>query len=71
MLPSNTALMTIASSGTYEVADQSGRIVKRGNLGRKTDQVVLDTFDLIPGNYYISLISASKNVASTRFVISK
>ncbi|MBL7905536.1 MAG: T9SS type A sorting domain-containing protein [Bacteroidales bacterium] len=59
------------TSGTYEVADQSGRIVKRGNLGRKTDQVVLDTFDLTPGNYYISLISASTNIASARFVISK
>ncbi|MFH1120432.1 MAG: T9SS type A sorting domain-containing protein [Bacteroidota bacterium] len=58
-------------SGSYEVADQSGRTVKRGNLGRKTDQVVLDTFDLTPGNYYISLISASTNIASARFVISK
>jgi len=58
-------------SGTYEIVDQSGRVVKTGNLGRKTDQVVLDTFDFTPGNYYISLISASTNIASTRFVIFK
>ena len=58
-------------SGIYEIVDQNGRIVKRGNLGRQTDQVVIETFDLIPGNYYISLISDSKHIASARFVISK
>jgi len=59
------------TSGLFEIIDQTGKIVKRGNLGRKTDQIVLDTRDLTRGYYYISLITGNNSVASTRFVISK
>jgi len=59
------------TSGSYEIADQSGKIVKKVNLDRNTDQVIIDTRDLKSGNYYITLLSGSNNVASTRFVISR
>ncbi len=57
------------TSGSYEIVDQSGKVVKKGTLNHSTDQVVLDTRSLTPGNYYISLISNNKSVNSTRFVI--
>ena len=57
------------TSGSYEIVDQSGKVVKKGTLNHSTDQVVLDTRALTPGNYYISLISNNKSVNSTRFVI--
>jgi len=59
------------TSGLFEIIDQTGKIVKRGNLGRKTDQIILDTRDLTRGYYYISLITGNNSVARTRFVISK
>ncbi|PKP44982.1 MAG: hypothetical protein CVT94_19255 [Bacteroidetes bacterium HGW-Bacteroidetes-11] len=59
------------NSYSYEVSDQTGKIVKKGSLGRSADQIIIDTRDLTSGNYYLNLISGSKNVASARFVISK
>jgi len=55
----------------YEITDQSGKVVKKSNLGKSADQVIIDTRDLASGSYYISLISGNKNVAGTRFVIAK
>jgi hypothetical protein len=59
------------TSGSYEIVDQSGKVVKKGTLNRSTDQVILDTRDLTPGNFYISLILNNKSVGNTRFVISR
>lgn len=65
------SLMDTFNSYSYEVFDQAGKIVKNGSLGKSADQTIIDTRDLTSGNYYITLISGSKNVASARFVISK
>ena len=65
------SLMDTFNSYSYEVSDQAGKIVKKGSLGKSADQTIIDTRDLTSGNYYITLISGSKNVASARFVISK
>lgn len=59
------------NSYSYEVSDQTGKIVIKGSLGRSADQIIIDTHDLASGNYYINLISGSKNVTGTRFVIAK
>lgn len=59
------------TSGSYEIADQTGKMVKKGNLSRTANQFVLDTHDLAPGNYYISLILSNRSVAISRFVIAK
>lgn len=59
------------NSNSYEVSDQTGKIVKKGSLGKSADQVIIDTRDLATGNYYINLISGSKNVTGARFVIAK
>jgi len=55
----------------YEITDQSGKVVKKSILGKSADQVIIDTRDLASGSYYISLISGNKNVAGSRFIISK
>ncbi len=55
----------------YEITDHSGKVVKKSNLGKSADQVIIDTRELASGSYYISLISGNKNVAGTRFVIAK
>lgn len=65
------SLLDTFNSYSYEVFDQAGKIVKNGSLGKSVDQTIIDTRDLTSGNYYITLISGSKNVASARFVISK
>ncbi|MCO5261355.1 MAG: T9SS type A sorting domain-containing protein [Lentimicrobium sp.] len=55
----------------YQLTDQSGKVVKTSNLGKRADQIIIDTRELSSGSYYIKLVSGNKNVAGSRFMIAK
>lgn len=55
----------------YQLTDQSGKVVKMSNLGRRADQIIIDTRELSSGSYYIKLVSGNKNVAGSQFMIAK
>ncbi|MBW6490781.1 MAG: T9SS type A sorting domain-containing protein [Lentimicrobium sp.] len=58
------------TQGIIEIIDKTGRKVYNRNIGRKFDQIIIDTRNFISGSYTVRLVSGGQCVGSTGIIIS-